>query len=592
MQMKPTRLTAIALLALTALLSCSKEDSQSAASSTGNTLLSYVPSASPYLAGNLEPAPDEVIDSFLHKAQPVLQTLQTELTRTRARLESTPGEGGSASRLLLALLQEVDGKLSRAGLEGLGLDLRSYRVLYAVGVFPVMRVSLSNPATLKATVQRILDNAGIVAPENSFQGQNYWRLPADDSSVEAGTFSPALYVAILQDHLMLGIVPRSAESDLLPALLGLEKPAISDARSRLSAVAKQYGFTPYFTGLLDLQMLADEVLQPDSLLARTIGASGAASLAQLSTECRNELRSIIGHTPRLVAGATELTPNVIGMRYVIETQPELAKQLLNLVADVPMADTASARMLELAFGLKLGAARDLLREKMAAITQAPYQCEHLQDLNEQAGAALARLDQPMLPLLNNFRGLRLSLSQVSMSQAIPASLQGMLALHVDQPEMFVGMAQMFLPDLASLALAKGQPPVQLPASLIPVPGVIAFAALSDDAIGISIGAGQEGGLPSYLQRAGSGDGAILSLNYDTAAYLDLTRQVSESLHGEAGGQDAAHADTAAAVSGEDVARQIALSMQQAFKAVADRSQLSLRFADSGLVIDSRMSFKQ
>jgi hypothetical protein len=40
-----------------------------------------------------------------------------------------------------------------------------------------------------------------------------------------------------------------------------------------------------------------------------------------------------------------------------------------------------------------------------------------------------------------------------------------------------------------------------------------------------------------------------------------------------------------------VAREIAGAIQQAYKTVAGRSQLSLRFTAQGLVIDSRMTFK-
>ncbi len=590
--MQPTRLTALAVVSLFTLFACGKEEVQQPSSRSGNALLSYVPTASPYLAANLEPTPNEVIDSFLQKAAPVLLTAQAELVKVRARLENAPDAADTGSKLALALLQELDGKLNRPGLESLGFDLQSHKVLYGMGAFPIVRIGLSDAKALKDTVQRILDHAGIPAPEQNFQGQAYWHLAADTPSGHyRAEVAGGLYIAILADHFALSVFPTTAESDLLPFFLGLQKPETSDAASRLKAVNALYGFTPYFTGLVDLQLLADEFLRPDSLLAGIMGTAGADSPATLGDACKNEFRQIISHTPRLVAGASELTPNAIGIQYIVETQPELAKQLASLVADVPMLDAVSARMLEFSFGMKFGPVRDFLREKVLAITQAPYQCERLQPLNASAADALIQLDKSMLPLVNNFRGLRLSVSRFSMTGSMPDVAEGLLAVHVEQPEMFVGMAQMFLPDLASLNLVKGDPPIQLPASLIPIPNIVAFAALSDDAIGVSFGAGEENGLLPYLAQQAKGDGTFMSLHYDTAAYLDFTQGMSEKWQAPPNGIDDAESAPGSRAEHEAVAREIAAAMQQAYKTVAGRSQLSLRFTAQGLVIDSRMTFK-
>ncbi len=269
--MNSKRLAVIAAVTLFALSGCGKEEAETANSASSNTLLSYVPLATPFLAANLQPTPDEVIDSFLQKAGPVLLTAQAELVKVRARLESRPDAADTGSKLVLALLQELDGKLNRPGLESLGFDLQSHKVIYGMGVFPIARIGLADAKALKSTVQRILDRAGIVAPEQSFQGRAYWRLAADDPSHQHGAFPGGLYIAILQDHFALSIFPTSAEKDLLPLFLGLKKPAASDAETRLNALNAKYGFTPYFTGVVDLQLLANEFLQPDSIAGLDAG---------------------------------------------------------------------------------------------------------------------------------------------------------------------------------------------------------------------------------------------------------------------------------------------------------------------------------
>ena len=205
--------------------------------------------------------------------------------------------------------------------------------------------------------------------------------------------------------------------------------------------------------------------------------------------------------------------------------------------------------------------------------------------------AFAQLNQPMPPFVNNFKGVRLSLSEVTMTDSIPENTRGQIAVHVEQPEMFVGMAQMFLPDLSNLTLVPGEPPVQLPASIIPVPGIVAFAALSDEAIGLSIGAGEETGLPDFLKQEPGPEGTFLSTNYDMAAYLDYTQDLGEQFEDMANeGEDTESEQVEQNVHYRS-AQHISQSAQEAFKAFADRSQAELRFTKEGFVADSKMTFK-
>jgi hypothetical protein len=230
--------------------------------------------------------------------------------------------------------------------------------------------------------------------------------------------------------------------------------------------------------------------------------------------------------------------------------------------------------------MRLGAARDFLREKAAAIVSEPYACEHLEDINSRAEQSLAQLDQPMPPFFNNFRGLRVALDEIMPGRSqLPASARGHLALHVEQPEMFLGMAQMFLPDLSSLALTPGGDPVQIPASLIPVPDVTAYAAMSDNAIGLAVGAGEEASLKAFLDQPPGPKDTFLSVNYDSAAYLEYTRQLSPPSWGGNGDEPA------------QAVQAIAAAAREAFSKTADRSMTTLRFGPDGLVIDGRMTFK-
>jgi hypothetical protein len=592
------RLAALGAAALVTLTACGKSEdavepaAAVAVSETSHSLFAYVPVDTPYLLGNLQPPPDEVIDTFLQRFQPVLDSVQSELSKARESIEAE-GAGDSVPpteqqhhdmgvQLMHAVLMELDGKLNRQGLESMGFDLQSHKVVYGMGAFPVVRIGLSDATALRETILRILGNAGINPSELNHQGVPYWRLGEETDQQEP----VGLYVAILDDHLAMSLFPYTAEAELLPAFLGLELPKESNAAARLAELNSKHGYTAFGSGILELDKLLDEFITPGTVLARTLAANGEFDAESMTPECTTEIRSIVNNTPRMTMGVTELTAAAVGIQYRIETPAVLAQQLAGLVAEIPAVDPLSDRVLEFSFGMRFGAARDFLRKKVAAIMEQPYQCEHLQEINQGATEAFAQLNQPIPPFVNNFLGLRLSLSEIMMTDSIPENARGMAAVHVDQPEMFVGMAKMFLPDLSELSLVPGEPPVQLPASMIPVPGVIAFAAISEDAIGLSLGEGEEGSLLGYLNEKPGPSGTFLSTSYDMAAYLDYTQKIGGQIQdSDTEGVDPDHAAHYQSF------KHVSEAAQDAFKAFANRSQATLRFTPEGFVADSRMTFK-
>jgi len=582
------RLLAIGTASLLLVTACGETENavEVAIEKTDSTLFDYVPSDTPYLAGNLQPIPDEVIEVFLQRVQPVLDSVQIELGKARQAMEdgSTPMQGDDGAKLFHAILQEFDGKLSRQGMESLGFDLRAHKVVYGMGVFPVIRIGLSDADTLRATIQRVLANAGIDAPELEHQGISYWRLSDDDTADEP----VGLYVSIFTDHLAISIFPPLAETELLPSFLGLEMLGDSNAATRLAELNAKNGYTSYGSAILDVDQFVEEFISPDTVVARVMATSGEFDPAEMTPECKTEIRGIVSNSPRMTVGIRELTTSAIAMHYRVETKTTLAQQLAGLVADLPIANPLSDRMLEFSFGMRFGAVRDFLREQAVAITESPYQCEHLQSINVSAAEAFTQLNQPMPPLVNNFRGLRLSLSEITETNSMPVNGRGLIAVHVEQPEMFVGMAQMFLPDLSELTLAPGEPPVQLPANMLPIPDAIAFAALSADAIGLSIGDGEETKLPGYLDEEAGPAGTFMSIGYDMTAYLEYTQKMKnqyKTVLDESTETDPGQA--AALKSIED----ISASAQQAIKSFSDRSYTTFKFTPEGFEADSRMTFK-
>lgn len=579
------------LLSLT-LVSCGKGEDPAA--KTDNSLLAYVPAETPYLAGNLEPVPEDVIEAAFRRAQPVLDTVQAVLADTSISLSGSAAEEHPELALMGAVLEELDGKLNRQGLESLGFTMEAYQAVYGMGAFPVIRLSLGNAQALRDTIGRIQASSGVEFPQHQHQGQSYWRLSGDNDFGHDG-FQAALLFAIIEEegraHLAIGLLPDVAEPQLLPAFLGQEKPADTTAAQQLAGLNQKYGYAPYGTGFVDFQRLFDQFADPTSLLNLALAQRGVDLAGEIDEVCRAEIRGLIARAPRMLAGTTEMTPTAMAGQYRLEMADDLANELANLVADVPSAPAVSDRLLEFALGIRIGAARDFLIRKATALSTETFECEALRGLNDSASEALVRLNTPMPPLVNNFLGIRASLSQVPEDESDLSNFKGTLALHVDKPEMFVGMAQMFLPQLEEFQLAKGDPPVRLPESLVPMPGIVAYAAMSDSALGIALGQGEDVRLTDYLEARSSGDGRFFSVNYDMTAYMERIDALSEDLRNAGLGSDdnlQGEFDGAKARSAQ--AEEIAEAIQEVMKRMAGRSQLSLRFDRHGFAVDSRMEF--
>jgi len=568
-------LAAVAAAATLALGGCGKDEPAVAdIQPEALALLAHVPAGTPYLGANLAPLPDEIVDLQFQRFAPVTAEAQKVLAEVRAELESG-AQVDTADRLALAVLAELDGKLSRAGLESLGFDMRASQAIYGMGAFPVARVGLSDAAALRATVERVLANAGVSAAEYTLDGVSYWRMPLEDED----EVPLALYAAILPTHLVVGVLPPAAEATMLRGFLGLEQPAGSDAAERIAALNARHGFTPYMTFTLDTHRLADEFVKLDSVTLRALGAAGSTELSGMDADCAAEIHRILDKVPGVTLGVTELEPNATAFRAVVEMPAELGSRLRALTTAIPALSGAADRVAELAFGIRVGAARDFLRQEAQAVVDNPFRCERLAELNTQARDLLTRLDQPLPPFVNNFRGFNFSIKTLEMNpgEMVPKQVRGHLALQVENPQMFVGMAQMFLPDLSEVQMAPGDEPVRVPEYLGSYQNIVAYAAISDDAIGVSLGEGEQKELAAYLDRKAGPEGVLLAADYDAAAWQRMQRRDLDEVLAQGGGANPFIG--------------LAKVASETVEAINDRHRVEVRIGADGLVVDSRYTYK-
>jgi len=528
-----------------------------------------VPADTPFVFANLKTTPPAVMDAWLKRLEPLAEVGEQSLADLRGELENVqdPAEQQGID-LFLAISDELTGKLNREGLESMGLSLESNSAIYGNGLFPVLRVGLKDASALRATVERIQAKSGVTAEERQFNGNSYWRL---------GEEPVAVYVAILADHVAIGVAPPGDEADFLPAFLGQALPAHSlGAAGTLSTMNKAEGYGAFGSGFVDLTRVADELLDPASFTATRLNTAFGYDATQTSPVCASEYRAIIAHAPRASAGVTELTGNSWGMRYRVRIEENLADQLVRLVAEIPKASTAGDAVFSLSLGIEVGRLRELLLEKFTAAAAAPFECPRLARLNQGIQAAAERLNQPMPPFIGNFRGVRVELNDFDFKDFDPAKSTGLLAIEVENPEILTGMASMFVPGMEDLDLHPGGEPVQVPQELLSMvtSDFQVRAMMTSDALGVSLGKDESGKLLPFMQQESSDDGTFLSMEYDLAALAEAQKTFEDPEASPEAEAWRAHHE----------------ALVEAYKSMMGRTRMEFRFTGDGLVVDSRSTF--
>ena len=336
----------------------------------------------------------------------------------------------------------------------------------------------------------------------------------------------AVYIAILDEQLALSVFPVNGEDSLLAAFLGQEMPAESMASSNiLGTMNHEKGYTGYGSGFMDIQKMADEIINPNSDTRSLMSPEMIAQLDTLDAVCVAEIESMIAKTPRMTAGTTSLTANEVSVRYDLEIENSLASGLAALVSNTPTASDGNF-LLSASLAIKVGKLRSFVLEKATAVFENPYQCANLQKLNEQAGLLVTQLNTPMPPMINNLMGVRVRVDDYDPNIAITDG-NGLLALHVDKPEMFVGMASMMVPGFESLDLANQSEPVKIPAEMMQMEGVDVFALMSDSAIGAAIGEKHVKDLVGFMAAKAQDNGTLFSISHDMAKQMEIQDALAE-----------------------------------------------------------------
>lgn len=521
-------MTCLTILSVAACSDSSDDAGDPAALEAGGGLLQYIPADSPYVAAAAEPLPADVRDALVEKTRPVMEAYGNMLRvamREGAEEAAADDPDASARQATEELIAEFTHLLTPEGLESAGIDRSSTMALYGHGLWPVLRVSLSDEALMEETLSRLEDKIGTKLPTAVIDGHSYRIAERDDEAT--------VVIAVLDGYLVASLVPNQPEEGLLRSVLGLDLPASNIAEAGvLGALAEKYDYTAYGLGFLDVERVTAMFLDGQSGLPQQILDEAGIDPASIPDVCRAEARSLAAVMPRIVTGYTEITADRMSSTTVLELRSDIATGLSTVTAPVPGLGQKGRDGL-LAFGISLDpqAARDFYAARLAALEADPYECEWFAGLQASVEQGQAALNQPLPPVVYSFRGFLAvveSLSGMDLEAGQPPTDVDMrLLVATNNAEALVAMGAMFSPEIAALDLKPDSKPMQLPVPPMAAAQVdTAYVAMSDKALALSIGEGVEAQLPDMLAAPPAEPSPFMSLDMDARAYYRFIGDVA------------------------------------------------------------------
>ncbi len=557
---------------------CSKDSDESAGSAltASDGLLKYVPADTPYVLAMPAALPDDVLDKMEPQTDMMLQMYPDLLEGIlRSAIETREAEGQESDELekAIPLLDELDSLLSIEGLRAAGIDRDSRFAMYGAGVLPVIRTTLSDGSLLEAAIVKLEESAATKMSVATIDNHEY-RYAGDEKG--------RVIVAIIDNELVISLVPTELSEEHLKTVLGLTLPDQNIAQSgSLKNVADKYNFEDYFVGYIDIQQVASVFLDDQTGVNAELLSMLEFDGMQLSDVCKSEIRSMAGVMPRIVAGYTDVSTEEISSKAVFELRDDLAAGVATMTGPVPGLGSDQGGIFSLGMSTDLMAAREFYSGRLDAMEANPYECEDLAEFQDGIAAGREMLNQPLPPIVYGFKGFLAVVEDIEgldlQNEIPPTSIDMRLLVSMDNVEGLIAMGAMFSPELASLNIEPNGEPVKVEMGQLAAMGQTVHVAMTDDAIAVSVGEGTEARLGEMLQANINDPAPFVAFEMDAARYYSFVSDAMMS------GSDM---DTMPEI------REATQAMLDAVSKSVSRMSLTVDFSEHGIELDSTVTLTQ
>ncbi|MHB1058668.1 MAG: hypothetical protein ACYC0F_12405 [Rhodanobacter sp.] len=495
--------------------------------------LAFVPADTPYVMANLDVLDDGTRAAMLAQADAQLPSQLAQFDAAADRLAAKDPDG---ARLLRAFRAEFNGKTVEGFAQGAGLDLKGHVAFYGLGLAPVLRVELSDPAAFDGFVGRLETAYGKKLDVATTDKQDYRRyaFPASGTEVVLATVGKQAVAALL---------PANAPPALLRQALGLDRPRKSlQDDGRLATLAKAKSYQQWLVGELDLtRALPLAVSGKDPLVgaiqkahAEAVSAkTGEPVATQLQTtpSCAADAARIAARVPTVSFGYTMLDAKHQNVRFDVALADDIAKAFAGLKVELPGLGGTGTAPFDLSLALPVSALRTFWLAQADAVAAKPFTCPSLIDLNDSFAKLGPAMQKAAIPPFGDMLGLRVALDSLvppGKDSSLP-TFSGRMVLGTSNPDGLFAMGQMMVPALAQLKPVHDGKPLPLPKDMADMLGQPAWIAMGDKALALGVGAGEDARLGDTLKDPAGAAGQMARMHLSGAMYLSWLQLMEDKI---------------------------------------------------------------
>ena len=530
-------------------------------------VLSYVPADTIAFFGGLEPFPINDALKFSNAAQLEMQRKQWSDIIASPKFEEIP----PGARMIMGLLMNYsDLLMDRDHLaEKMGIPQKVESAFYTVGVIPVLRVKLADPAAFTAFIEAAERTGKVIGNKDNVSGVDFLSYSFDKQGA-AKHIPIKLLIAQNRNYAVFSFDAPFERERLLGLILGAQKPEKAlNGDSRLQTIQEKYSLLPTALGYINHHEVIDGLTQaganefgrmldaminamppspnpdctgkqPCAKEERVVMPKAAAEkpdpFATIRTEaCHNELMAIADEWPQTVFGYTKLNIDAKGSQadalMVIESKnSSLMTDLNTLRGHIPsfFRQDGGSMAFGVAMGLNIDAVLPFVTKMLSEISQAEYHCEPLKDMQQR----LMRTSpegflRGVTTVLSGVRGISLALLNVNLDPSAALSpqkvkdLDGIITVSTENPHALL-LAARNIPNspLAGLNIPDDGSAVPLPPIPMLPTNVTLQAAVKGKHIVIYYGHESEAAA-NGLVKEGVNPNGILGVAMDYGKYFNM-----------------------------------------------------------------------
>jgi len=491
------------------------------ASADANRFLANIDADTAYVYANLERLPQSVVDKAW--------AMNDASAETSGSMFDALAEDDEIPAEMASLIEEIKTLSTREGWEAAGLHANPLYAVYGVDLMPFAELELSDGAAFSELLARV--ESGLEQPlqRRDIEGVEVIWFPIGEGLGMAMQHD--------EDSVTAALIPEDAA--MLARVAGQYEPADAMDSDAFEAFNREIGFSNHGSGFMDWQRMVNDLMTGDSALARLAHDDESFTSVAENPACVAEYQAVTQALPRLVFGYTRMTESNADFLARQETSAELAAGLSPIARAPVSIDRELSGLFNFGLAFDLVAGREFARGLVDGWVVNPPQCPSFQELAAQAPSLQENLNRPIPPVITNLHGLFLETESFSFADGMPTG-GGTLSFFMRNPQLLVGMAQMFSPAVAEMQLEPGGEPLPVPEGAIPQlqqANLKAWLAMGENAIGIAIGEENVDALTSAIE-ATSADDLLLAGRFDFRMLLELV-DVAESALGDMDSEEAA-----------------------------------------------------